>query len=279
MKWFNRRKKMRSEKLARRRRKELSFKLGLIAIIVVILIGFSSWFLHRPNLQIVNIVVNGNSVVLDEDITDVTKEVLNGKYFYLFPRMSSLIFPEEEIETSILNTFKQIESVDIIRTDLGTLSMEIVEQNPHALWCVEKDEDTQDSCYFLNKEGLIFSKAPNFTGNVFFRFYGELEDINPIGRYYLKTNNEFSRVNVLIDSVSRLAIVPIELRPLLLTDMELYIEGGSKILFNREQPTSVVLENLKIVLESETFQDEDMENIEYIDLRFGNKVYFKLKSN
>jgi len=59
--------------------------------------------------------------------------------------------------------------------------------------------------------------------------------------------------------------------------MELYIDDGSKILFARKQRSSEVLDNLKVVLKSETFKNEDAGNIEYIDLRFGNKVYFKLK--
>jgi hypothetical protein len=55
------------------------------------------------------------------------------------------------------------------------------------------------------------------------------------------------------------------------------MEDGSKILFARKQSSSEVLGNLKIVLESETFKDENRGDIEYIDLRFGNKVYFKIK--
>ena len=74
-----------------------------------------------------------------------------------------------------------------------------------------------------------------------------------------------------------LDITPIELHPLDDDDMELYMEDGSKILFARKQRSSEVLGNLKVVLESETFKDEDRGDIEYIDLRFGNKVYFKLK--
>lgn len=275
--WPRRRRTMRSGKLALRRRKAFMWKVGGTLVFCILLIIVSSWLLHRPYLQINNIVVNGNSVISDSDIRDITESILNGKYFFLFPRTNSLIYPLKEIESSILSAYKQIESVDLVRTDFQTLSMNIKEQKPYALWCIVKSEDIQE-CYFLNeKEGLVFSKAPNFTGNVFFRFYGDLADVNPIGRYYLKVNDEFSRVNVLIRSIRKLDVKPIELRLLGLVDMELYMEDGSKIIFTREQSSSVVLDNLKVVLESETFQDEKIRDIEYIDLRFGNKVYFKLK--
>lgn len=277
MSWFKRHRRVRSKRLVERRRKRFLLKLTMITIVVVILISFASWFSYRPSIQIIKIVVNGNNVVSDLDIGNITNEVLDGKYLFLFSRADSLTYPEKEIETAILTTFKQIKSVDIVRTDFQTLSMDIEEQKPYALWCLSKTEDVQDDCYFLNKDGLIFSKAPNFTGNVFFRFYGYLNDINLIGKYYLKVNDEFNSTNVLINSISSLGVVPVELRPLGDTDMELYMDDGSKILFTRGQRSSEILDNLRVVLESETFKNEKMKDVEYIDLRFGNKVYFKLR--
>lgn len=282
MRWFRQRKRVRSERLALRRRKMFLWKAGGALVLGILLVTFSSWVLHRPYLQINHIIVNGNSVVSDKDITDVTENVLSGKYVFLFPRTNSLLYPEKEIETSVLAAFKKIERVDIVRIDFQTLSMEVEEQKPHALWCGEEgdtltDGEEERNCYFLNAEGFIFSHAPNFTGNVFLRFYGGIMDGNPIGAYYLKTNNEFIRTNVLIDSIKKLDMNPIELRLLEEADMELYMDGGSKILFARDQRPSEVLDNLKVVLESETFQNKAKRDIEYIDLRFGNKVYFKLK--
>ena len=277
MAWFKRRRKMRSERLARRRRKQLIFRLGIFVVVVAILFGTSIWFLHRPSLQINEILIHGNNVVSDSDLIKITEEVLQGKYAFLLPRTNTFIYPEEELEDSILTSFKQIESVDLVRTNFRTLALEIEEQRPFALWCLDGVESILDNCYFINKEGLIFSRAPNFTGNVFFRFYGDLENVDPIGEYYLKKNNGFSRMSVLIDSIKDLNVVPVELHPLDEPDLELYMEDGSKILFTHEQSLSEVKDNLRVVLESETFKGEEIEDIEYIDLRFGNKVYFKLK--
>jgi len=280
MVWFKRRKTMRSKKLAERMRRQLLLRLSVSVVVIIILVSFGSWFLHRPSLQIHEIVIHGNSVISDSDLKKITKEVLEGKYFFLFPRTNTFIYPEKEIETSVLSSFRQIESVDLVRTNFQTLSMEVEEQSPYALWCFQEileTEKVQDICYFLNREGLVFSKAPNFTGNVFFRFYGDLDDTDPIGKYYLKVNNEFNRASVLIDSITSLSIVPIELHPLGEDDMELYMDDGSKVLFTRKQSSSEVLDNLKVVLESEIFKDKERGDIEYIDLRFGNKVYFKLK--
>ncbi len=278
MKWFRRCKVARPERLAKRRRRSFLWKIVGSVVVIILLIGLGSWVSYRPYLQINNIVINGSSVISDSRIKDVTEEVLEGgKYFLLFPRTNSLIFPEEEIESSILTTFKQIESVDIVRTDLQTLSMEIEEQKPYALWCTDKSSELTEDCYFINTEGFVFSKAPNFTGNVFMRFYGDLIGPDYVGKYYLKINDEFNKMNTLIDSLKKLEVIPIELHTVGVSNMELYLEGESKIIFTRKQGSSEVLDNLTVVLDSETFREKNTEDIEYIDLRFGNKVYFKLK--
>lgn len=277
MKLFKRHRTMRSKKLAGRMRKQLLLRLGGGVAAFVIIIGVSSWVLHRPTLQISEIVIHGNSVIPDSELKRVTGEVLLGKYFFLFPRTNTFIYPQKRIEAAVLNSFKQIESVDLVRTNFKTLAMEVEEQKPYALWCVELPKEMVSDCYFLNRNGLIFSKAPNFTGNVFFRYYGSFDEVDPVGSYYLKTDNEFNRASILIDAIAELKLVPIELHPLDEDDMELYMEDGSKIIFARKQRSSEVLDNFKVVLGSETFRNEEMGNIEYIDLRFGNKVYFKLR--
>lgn len=273
---------MRSEKIALRKRKRFIFLLSLALGIVVVLGGLITWASYRPSLQITDVVIHGNSVISDSQIREVVTASLSGKYFFLFPRANTAIYPEIEIESEILNRFRQIASVDIVRRDLKTLSFEIEEQKPHALWCVTMStevESTARDCYFINADGLVFSKAPNFTGNVFFRFHGDVDEQEPIGAYYLKVNNEFNKIRVLIDSLlgSDFGVHPIELHLLGEDDIEMRLEDGGKILFARKQSSSEVLDNLKTVLLSETFKKEAMQNIEYIDLRFGNKVYFKLR--
>ena len=208
MKWFKRRRTMRSKKLAERLRKQLLLKIGGGVAIIIFLVGLGSWFLHRPTMQISEIVIHGNSVISDSDLKRVTKETLGGKYFYLFPRTNTFIYPEKEIEASILTSFKQIESIDLVRTNFRTLAMEVEEQSPYALWCFDTSnaEEILKECYFLNKEGLVYSKAPNFTGNVFFRFYGDLDDTNPIGRYYLKVSDKFIIVTGILQNFKLLKV-------------------------------------------------------------------------
>jgi hypothetical protein len=53
---------------------------------------------------------------------------------------------------------------------------------------------------------------------------------------------------------------------------ELYFNESSKIIFNDEQNIRELMDNFQAVLNIEDFY---INNIEYIDLRFGNKVFYK----
>lgn len=277
MSLFRRPRTVRSERLYKRRLHAVLWKFGIGCFLIIILLVFASWVTHRPALQVMDIVVQGNQTISAADVETVARSVLIGKYFLLFPRSNSLIYPEKDIESGLLSAFTRIASTDIVRTNLHTLTIEVTEREAYALWCRNGEALQGGECYFLNTEGLIFSKAPNFTGNVFFRFYGDVGNGEPIGKRYLETAEEFGRMTLLIDSVRGLNLVPVELLPLSNDDFELYMEDGSKIIFGKVQRSSQIVDNLKAVLESNAFQQENTGSIDYIDLRFGNKVYYKLK--
>jgi hypothetical protein len=52
---------------------------------------------------------------------------------------------------------------------------------------------------------------------------------------------------------------------------------GAKILFDREDQVNEVYENLVIALERDAINKAQFGNIDYIDLRFENRVFYKLK--
>lgn len=271
---FRRRPRIRSEKLARQRRKMLVFRFFAVTFSVIFLVGLSSWLLHRPAVMLTDVVVQGNRVVTDEEILSVVDKTLSGAYFFIFPRRSSLIYPERGLTERIPKELPRIKSVDLVRVDPHTLSVEVHEQQPFALWCKEGGEGLR-VCYFINGDGFVYAPAPNFTGNVFFHFFGGVRSEDPIGEY--TWGDDFGRLNLLIDSIEDLGMEPVSLMPEGVEDFALVMENGSRVLFGQEQRSSEVIDNLKAVLGSETFNGVSGEDVDYIDLRFGNKVYFKLR--
>ncbi|OGG54833.1 hypothetical protein A3D62_02235 [Candidatus Kaiserbacteria bacterium RIFCSPHIGHO2_02_FULL_49_11] len=271
---FRRHIRPRSSRLVERRRRLLLFRFGGALALVGILVGLLWWGATRPALQIQDIAVSGNEVVTADEIKSIAGRVLSGTYFFLFPKSNTLWYPQGDIEATILSSFERLKEVSVSRENLTGISITVAERSPASLWCRELGNVT---CYFLNDEGLIFAKAPDFTGNVFFRFYGGIEASDPIGKTYLQEHEEFSRAIGFIEALRGVGLLPIELRVVNGEDMELIMEDGTRVLISRNRDFSETFENLKIVLDSETFKKRAGLDIDYLDLRFGNKIYFKLQ--
>ena len=61
-------------------------------------------------------------------------------------------------------------------------------------------------------------------------------------------------------------------------DMELVLEGGSRILFSRSEDLRKALENLQALLSENVLgvpKEQLSLSLDYIDLRFGNKIFYK----
>ncbi|MCH7529539.1 hypothetical protein IIB50_00230 [Patescibacteria group bacterium] len=272
-----RRNRLGSSHLKTRRKKLLLYKFILFVVIIILSLGALGWLMGFDEVTIQNIVIKGHSIVDGDLLHTLAETHLTGSYFFLFPKNSIFIYPKHSIEASVLESFKRIKKVSVSFTDFQSIVVEVEERQPDALWC-DNSADIQGGvgeCYFLDDRGVIFAKAPVFSGNIFFRYYGAVEG-NPIGNTFLLPD-EFSILRSFILSLYGLNISPIFLSVIDKDDIALYMEGGNKILFGRKQNLSDILSNLESILASDEFKDTGFSEIEYLDVRFGNKAYYKYR--
>lgn len=284
---------LRSSKLAQRRRRLLYIKAALVVISAALVVGVGSYLLHRPEVVIETVSIYGNEVISEQDLHAVVGEALAGNYAFLFPKSNIFIYPKRDIQEKILQTFPRVGGVSLEREGFRSISVNVEERHPFALWCREATlspsidtdvgtttdmEETHGAevCYFLDDGGYIFSEAPQFTGTGYFRYYGDLSVGAPIHTNFLG-GNEFGRLAFFIENVEQLGVRTVSLSMKKDGEVELVHENGGKFLFVRDQNLSEVLDNLESALRSEIFRENDLSTLEYIDLRFGNKVYYKFR--
>ncbi|MFP4022422.1 MAG: cell division protein FtsQ/DivIB, partial [Candidatus Paceibacterota bacterium] len=153
--------------------KALAERLGVIFTGVVITLAGLVFVLRLDGLTINTVIIENEEGVLDfEDLKEQINETLSGSYVFL-PKRNIFIFPKDELERTLEIKFPRIGSVEIERDDLETLRIFIEEREPTALWCGEEPEEEQERrCFYVDNKGIIYSKAPSFSGDVFFRYYG-----------------------------------------------------------------------------------------------------------
>jgi len=278
-----------SKERIRRKRNYVIQNTTLIVFALILFVGTLVWILSDERVRISRIDVSGNVVIQDHEIEDHVNEVLNGKYLFLFPRDSVFLYPRKEIYDSVRSDFKRILKLEVERKNLTVLSIQIEERQPHALWCGDEYRKIDESsvCYFLDAGGYIFSEAPQFTGSAYFEFFGphtsatttEKISDTPIGTQY-RTPLEFEKINQFKENLERLSIGTRAMAALPFGDYVLYMNEGGKVFWNIKREPLDLASDFEAAYRIEMGDPNDSltrEKIEYIDMRFENKVFFKKK--
>ncbi len=290
-----------SPKLSEARRKkqqELKRRIWIsVSIIVLILIGLI--LLSRiPRINIKNIEISGNKIVDIEVIEGAVRTEIEGHYLWVIPKTNFLLYPKKKIINELGTQYKRLTNIQVGLDGWQTLEISVGERTGHYTWCGEELPEAglgleNVKCYFMDDVGYIFDQAPFFSGDVYLKFFGPRSDamgnrtnvvVDPAGTYFRPE---------LFKDITRFkqGLEEIGLRPMALfagegADLEFYLKSSKsivnspKIIFRRDSDFIKVLENLDTVIHNEPLKSElksKYESLMYIDLRFGNKVYYKFK--
>jgi cell division septal protein FtsQ len=195
-----------------------------------------------------------------------------GRYFYLFSKSNSLLFPRFKIKADILSEIKTVKDADISWKNWQTVDITISEREPHSVWCGNDQAVIGAECFLVDKEGYIYSQAPTFSGSVFIKDYVNIStSTNPIGQYFLPRGIYAQIFNLIstLDS-NNLRVVSVFFDGF---DFRFTLETGPIIIFNDKNGFKLPFDNLFTAIETKNLDlEKDTLSISYIDLRFDNKI-------
>lgn len=276
------------------KRRVRNFRLSVIYFFVFILIvGLLSYFSSNNHIVIDNIVITGNHIINTQDIEGNVNKNLNGKYLYLFNKANTFIYPNKQIYNDLLKSFPRIDKLSIYRENLKTLHIDLTERMGSYLYCGSKIpeviNDVGENCYFINNDGYIFDKAPYFSGNVYFKYYIQIFDNglpveNPLMKNILSAD-DFHKMVRFIDGITVIGFKPIYMEMNQSGINTIYLNHGTQditptIVFKNGSDLELILNNLSVAMSKKEFADEinsKYTKLQYIDLRFNNKVLYKFQ--
>lgn len=270
-------------------KKKKRLKIGikfLIGIFVLILLLSGIAILSRSDkINIKIIEVKGVNSIDTRTVEELIKENISGHYLYFFPKSNIFILPKNKIRYELENNHKQFKNIELKIVGTTTLVVTLSVREAQYLWCGEEFLSTElKSCYFMDENGFIYDNAPYFSGDVYFKFFGKIDFIdNPIGAIFQSVH--FEKISLLKELLKEINIEPIALYLREDGDMELYLSSSAddikpKIIFNPDADVVKMSENLQSALLTDPLMSDfkDKYNkLQYIDLRFGNKVYYKFR--
>lgn len=256
-------------------RRRLRRRRVLIAILVLLLLFCAGivYGLRQSVTRISHVDIFG----ADQSFAEIAFREMQGNYLGIIPRDSTLFFPGSRIREDIIAAHLDIAAVSIFRNGLTGLSIKMNNRVPVARWCgltrsPQEAPTSNTDCYFFDTNGFIYATTSAERPLNSFIVYGSLIDGNsPVGSTLTNAEKfpaafDFARQLVMFGShVSSVAFRNDE--------VDDYLESGTRItyVFGDEHNAFTALASAR-----DNFNLADG-SIEYVDLRFGRKMYLKKK--
>ena len=152
-----------------------------------------------------------------------------------------------------------------------SVSFEIKESSPWAIWCAE------DNCFWFDEFGKIIEVAPDTYGKLLLKVEDNSKRDLSIGDLILK-NKIFALNLVKILSLlkdSKLPINKIILNRMELAELSVFLENGPRIDFSLRFGFSLDKNEFISMIQKINQPGGGGQNLEYIDLRVENRIYYK----
>lgn len=272
-----------SQRAIQRQRKKIWRRIILLSLIFLSLLFLFSWLSRLDKFQISNIDISGNSALNQGEILNIVEKNISGNYLWLFSKSNFLIYPKTKIKQELLDSFAQIKELEIKFKDFQSILVEINERTPYALWCNGIEET---DCFFMDKTAYLYSKAPLFLNDIYFKYIGGLSDVSTstpsseiFRQRYLSQKGEgyFEKVDLFIRLLKDININGYKLIIKDNNDYELFFNNGSKLIFDGNQNLDEILKDLQAVLID--LGDLGEQEFGYLDLRFQHKILYKFREN
>lgn len=256
---------------ARKRRRRVRLLLAFFVLVFLVCAGFVA-AARIPALQVRAVTVSGTQTLSSSTVRAFVEDRIAGDYAWVLPKRNIFLYPRQEINQELLAAFPVLASADVHAGDFHTIAAAVVERAPRALWCSDKG-----SCLFMDENGVVYGEAPVFSQPVYISYYGETPG-TALPKQYL-TPAQFQNLSALVDAIA-LKLQSETIRAVVVDsaqDVRVEFASGFELRFSLKDASGDIFDRFTIALGSQPFSDHALSDILYLDLRFGDKLYYKVK--
>lgn len=261
-------------KLRERRKKARNWRVAALGALIVLCLGGAIGFFHAGAFIVRDVRIQGASSVPSEDIERVVRDELSGRYFFVLPKRNAFLYSDAQIAARLAEEFPKLTAITVSLENFHTVAISVKERAPSALFCGALMTEPAAPCLFLDADGVAYETAPVFSDNAYVRFYGD-EALMP-GQRFL-TLETYRPLSALVAATREQGFSPAEVEVDANGDVLLEDASGAQLRFTMRQKPEDVLKALTAALASEALRGKGLEEIAYIDLRFGKRLYYKVR--
>lgn len=260
----------------RRRRAIIVSIVGALCIAAAMCLSYASYL---PQYSFGSITVSGAQTISKVAIADYAGSIVYDGSHHFLSRANILLYPKSLLEKDIPLEFPRVASASITSPSLlsNSITISVVERQPFALWCPSAQGlSAGDVCYYLDQNGFIFGQAPqSATSSGEYIFSGGVSTSTPIiGQTFAPGHTQ--GLVAFLESLAQAGYAPLGAQVESDQDFIVPLQQGYSIYASFGEDPDTLVNNLKLILSSSALVGQT-QDLEYIDLRFGDRVYFKLK--
>lgn len=262
------------EQRKRIHRRRFLKKIILFFLLLFVCTSIVGWGLFSERFRIRDITLSGFSRTSDTLARLKLEQELSKKYAYVIPRDSLWMQNTRALEALLIESFPTLKKVDVRREFPRSLRVHAIEYDAWGVLC--HGNNAKEECFWIDRDGVAFALAPNFTGIIVPKINDERSQEYRIGNTYMNPAlmnlvaffNERTMSDDTLQSLQFIIDAHDE-------TLRMRTRAGWDILLLASNDPEKSYRNLKTALSSEI--KDAVANLEYIDLRFGNRVFYKFK--
>lgn len=273
---------------AYRRPSRIKWRVLFAVILVAAFAGGIIYLFRLSQWQITDIKIGGTKVLTEEEIREHAGKVLEGNYFFVFPKRSILLAPQNTILGQLKQSFPRIGTISITKKYPRTLIISLQERELWGIFCVQSADQrglnassadlrgNEDDCVYIDKTGFAFERAPTSVGSLIKKI--KIDEAKLVlASYAVESDlmNDILRLSGRVEDQIKSSVVSYELFSQIPREVRMTVAEGFTLYLNRDDDIENALRVLKLVLDEE-IKDRRSE-LDYVDLRFGNKVFYKFR--
>lgn len=264
--------KLKRKKRIKRARLAIVLGVGLLFLLGGV-VGVS-WV---PYIRIHAIEVSGVKTLSTSTIEGFASAKLSGRNFLVFPRDNIFAYPKRAIVSGLLAQYPELQSASVQAVDFETIRISVSERRPAALWC----EEGGGNCRLMDETGFVYAPDLLLDTPAFVRYAGDAtttkgftSQTEPL--QYLSPS-DFRSLSALISALDAneedATIDEVDVDQS--NDVHAHFSNGFVLIFALKDAGGDVFERFTLALASQPFLNKSIADFEYLDLRFGDKLYYK----
>lgn len=243
----------------------------------VYLVFFSS------QLEIDNVVIQGNQGISSEDIAAKVNLALEGKYYKFLSKRNFFFVRKKEIVSTLKNSFNRLEVSEIKKIFPKTMLVQVKERQPELIWC------SGGVCYFVDKDGFVYSGTDGsenaYTSSNFLTIVDDNAKPVEIGKTIIDKNfiEYLKSIDSVINDDLKFSLVEDYHTPAIASG-EIYVKIAAQDNdgWTLKLGSSISSEDTKKIIQTVFEKDissDQLKDLEYLDLSVKGKVYYKFRQN